>query len=226
MMAKNTLLAFLAVGILIWLPGFAVSASEAETVISQCQERTGMGRESCISFIKKYMNVERCQQYTDYSAEECQKKLEEIRKSPEFNSAAVPPAVETPKPTTSPVQQPPLSFQGKTVSLKEKIQLIRQDKAARFTLIEEEIVRLLRFLEEHGYNTDQLEEKLALFQLKRDVALKGYDQYATLADVPAPERPSLEAPRRVVAQLLHEAADYYRNDLLPAVAAAVATLPE
>ena len=227
MKVKDTLFTLLAVGTIIWSPCFVMAASEAETVIHQCQERTGMGRESCISFIKKYMNVERCQQYTDYSAEECQKKLEEIRKSPEFRDTDVPtPVVETPKEASPRVLNPSPVSQGGMTSLKEKIQIVRQDKAARFLLIEEELTRLVRFLEGQGQDVTQLEHRLMGLGERRDVVLKAYDQYAALADAPVENRPPLGEPRSIVAQLLREAMEYYRGDVLPAFSLAIEAVKE
>lgn len=215
------------IGIIMLFPVFAVTASEADTVIGECQERTGMGRESCISFIKKYMNVERCQQYAKLSVEECQKKLEEIRKSPEFRDANAPASVvETPKEASPHALSPSPISQGGVASLKEKIQTVRQDKAARFLLIEEELTRLVRFLQAQGQDVTQLEHRLMVLSEKRDVVLKAYDQYAALADGPTENRPSLGEPRRIVAKLLYEAMEYYRSDILPAFSLAIEAVQE
>lgn len=205
--------------------GFALASSEADTVIGECQKRTGMGRESCISFIKKYMNVERCQQYAKLSAEQCEQKLEEIRKSPEFREGSGSSTPATPQKTDPQVPRSVKPLEG-TATLTERIKLVRQDKAARFQLVEEELERILRFLRERGVDVAHLENRLTVFREKRDIVLRAYDQYESVASAPAETRPSLAEPKRIVSQLLNDAAAYYRNDLLPDFKKSVDTVQE
>lgn len=216
---------FLLLGTLEVSSGLALASSEADTVIGECQKRTGMGRESCISFIKKYMNVERCQQYAKLSAEQCEQKLEEIRKSPEFRDSAEPSTPVIPQKTGS--QSPRLvkPLEG-TAALTERIKQVRQDKAARFQLVEEELERVLRFLREQGADVAHLENRLMVFREKRDIVLRAYDQYESVASAPIETRPPLAEPKRIVSQLLNDATSYYRDDLLPDFKKSVDTVQE
>lgn len=201
------------------VPGGAVrSASEADAVIGECQKRTNMGRSSCIEFIKKYMSIERCQQYTKLSAVECQKKLEEIRKSPEFQSGGTPPPpTQTTPPSGTPSAQPPsLSpVPSGGTSLQERVFEAKRDREGRFLLIEAETEKVIAFLKERGGEVTPLMERLALFRQKKAAVLSAYDQYADLAAVPLADRPPLEVPRRLVGQVLREAGMYYRSSVLP-----------
>ncbi len=199
-------------------PVFGWAASDAETIIAECQKRTGMGRESCIAFIKKYMSVERCEQYTSLSALECAKKLEELRRTPEFQSNQPDPgsASPVPRPTPQPAPTPSPSPSG---SLRERVLEVKRDKEHRLLLIEEETAKIIQLLEDKGYATDALNERLRLFREKRAAALSAYDQYASFAADPT--RPPLAEPRRLVGQVLNESASYYRTSLLPALREAI-----
>lgn len=205
-------------------PGLLWATTEAETVIGECQKRTGMGRPSCIEFIKKYMNIERCQQYTKLSASDCQKKMEAIKESPEFqpSTKVTVPSTASPAPARVP-DQTQISPGRNTGSLQERVQAVKRDRASRFHVVEEETARIIAFLKEHGQDTGALEEHFAAFQEKREATLSAYDQYGDLAGLPASERPPLSEPRRLVGQVLRDAAAYYRTTLLPELRRALAT---
>lgn len=171
------------------------------------------------------MNIERCQQYAKLSAEQCEQKLEEIRKSPEFRDGAGPSTPVIPQKT-----DPQLSRLAKplerTAALTERIKQVRQDKVARFQLVEEELERVLRFLRGQGADVAHLENHLVVFREKRDIVLRAYDQYESVASAPTEMRPSLAEPKRIVSQLLNDAISYYRNDLLPDFKKSVDTVQE
>ncbi len=216
------LLFFFLFGLNIWIfslgqtPHRVWAASEAETVIAECQKRTGMGRESCIGFIKKYMNIERCQEYTKLGAADCQKKLEDIRKSPEFQSdSRVTPDKGTPQsssPSASPTT-PRAEFVPQT--LKERILQAKQDKEDRFTLLITETRQVMNYLQGQGKDMGVLEERLAFFEQKRQAVIAAYDQYARLGGEPEDKRPPLGQARTLVASVLRDSLEYYRNALLP-----------
>lgn len=200
--------------------GLVSAASDADTVIAECQKRTGMGRESCIAFIKKYMSVERCEQYTSFSAIECAKKLEELRRTPEFQTS--PSGGKTPVPAPAPPSStPPAPVPGlvSTGSLRERVLEVKRDKESRMLLIDEETVKIIELLKASGQDTAELEERLRLFREKRGAVLSAYDQYASFAADPA--RPPLAEPRRLVGQVLDDAIGYYRMSMLPVLRDAV-----
>lgn len=197
-------------GNLVW------AASEAETVIAECQKRTGMGRESCIGFIKKYMNIERCQEYTKLSALDCQKKLEEIRKSPEFQSSSnTPPDKSAPQPSSPLVSPTAPRSEFVPQTLKERILQAKQDKEDRFALLITETRQVMNYLQGQGKDMEVLEERLTFFEQKRQAVIAAYDQYARLGGEPEDKRPPLGEAHDLVASVLRESLEYYRTALLP-----------
>lgn len=179
------------------------------------------------------MNIERCQEYTQFSAEECQKKLEAIRTSPEFQVTSSSPASNTTTalPPASPSSQLPVTLDakpvgGKPLSFQGRVLQVRAEKEKRFLLIEEKLSRLIRFFESQGQATEKLQGELTIFQERRQAVLKAYDQYAQLAGAAPENRPPMEVPRRIVVQLLQDTIEYYRAIVLPVFQKQLEALPD
>lgn len=207
-----TLFFFLIAGI--FAPIVVGAASDdAESVIAECQKRTGMGRESCIGFIKKYMNVERCQQYAKLSASECEKKLEEIRNSPEFQDKPKgSTAPQSPQPVIAPQAPVPV---GAPRTLREQVLAVKRDREERLELIQRETVKVVAFLKERGGEIARLEAALQVFEQKKQATLAAYDQYVRFAELEPSKRPPLSEPRQIVGSLLRETTEHYRTIILP-----------
>lgn len=206
---------------LVVLPGSILAASEAETVISACEQRTGLSAENCISFIKKYMNVDRCRQYTKLSADECEKKLAALRESPEFKGSGTTQSTQNTSslPSSAPSHSGPVSptTPDSNLPLKDQVLIIKQNKEQRFLLIEEETKKVIEYIHQQGQDTALLESKLAHFHEQKDAVLSAYDQYLALAALPRERRPVLDAPKSLVNSVLRDAVLSYRSDLLPAL---------
>lgn len=193
---------------------YAVASSDAETTIAECQKRTGMGRESCIGFIKKYMNVERCQEYTKLSASDCEKRLDNLRKSPEFREPSKGGVTSTPpKRALAPSLPTPLTVSSQG-TLKERIAEVRRDREERFRIIHNETNKVISFLKAQGRDTVALEQHVDVFVQKQQAVLAAYDQYARLAEADPGKRPSLAEPRKIVAEILTDTLQYYRTTVL------------
>lgn len=190
------------------------AASEAETVITECQNRTGMGRESCIGFVKRYMNVERCQQYAKLSASECEQKLERIRQSPEFRDPSLGTIKESitkvlPKPTVS---EAPKS--GGISVFEEAIRSAKQDRVARWQLVQEHTEEVINYIEQRGQGVGSLREMLQTLSLKRQAIVSAYDVVLTTWNS-THDTEAVRVERKKLQETLKDTARYYRDTVLP-----------
>lgn len=207
--------------------GIVLAASnDADLIIAECKKRTRLSETSCLSLIKKYMNVDRCQEYTNLSAKECEEKIKALKEDPKLQGK---PEVQKP-PTitiTPPVPSAP-SVPGivTSVNLRERILRAKHEKEQRFTLIQEETKAMISYLKQAGQDTTSIETMVKEFDQKKQSTLLAYDQYQSIAEsTSSGEDFVLEEPRQTVLRVLRDTTEYYRNTLLPAVRQQVTTLP-
>lgn len=207
--------------------GIVLAASnDADVIITECKKRTGLSETSCLGLIKKYMNVDRCQEYTNLSAKECEEKIKALKEDPKLQRK---PEGQKPPTTTAtpPVPSTP-SVSGivTPINLRERILQAKREKEQRFTLIQEETRVMIAYLKQAGQDTTSIETMMKEFDQKRQSTLLAYDQYQSIAEsMSSGESFALEGPRQTVLRVLRDTTEYYRNVLLPTVRQQVTTLP-
>lgn len=204
------------------LPLWAAT-SDTEVILDECQKRTGLSESGCIEFVKKYMNVERCQQYTSFSAQECEQKITAIREDTRFQS-------DTKKGSSTPEKAPekvdpsrlPSLSRVVPTTLRGRVLEARREKEQRFSLIIDETKAVIEYLKRQGKDTTSLEAALAEFDVKKQATLLAYDRYQSLAEaLHSDDTSALDGPRQTVLQVLYDATGYYRQNMLPVLLQAV-----
>lgn len=153
---------------------FSVDAATAlETVIGECKQRTGFGDATCKTLVKKYMNVERCKEYTGYSDEECAKKIEEIKKDPEFSSGQ--PTSDTP--STSPVSPGIPTSKSRDAST---LSSLREKKERDLLALWKRTEAVTNILKSKGADVSTIENAFPEFQERAEELLAAYDAYITV----------------------------------------------
>lgn len=150
----------------------AEAATVLETIVSECQERTGFGAATCKTLVKKYMNVERCKEYTGYSDEECAKKIEEIREDPEFSENQAVPNVPSAEPS-SPATVVPTSRSHDANTLSSLYEQKERDLLALWQRTE----AMTNILKSKGADTGAVESAFPEFQTRAEELLAAYDAY-------------------------------------------------
>lgn len=209
-------------------PGMLLAASnDADVVIAECKKRTGLSDASCLSLLKKYMTVERCQEYTNLSAKECEEKIKILKEDPKIQGKTEPP--KTPTTPTNPSvtpSTPSVTGGGTSTNLRERILQAKREKEQRFALIEEETKAMIAYLKQVGQDAANLENMMKEFQQKKQSTLLAYDQYQSMAEsASVKESFALEGPRQAVLRVLRDTTEYYRSVLLPEIRQQVTALP-
>lgn len=150
---------------------FSASAATAlETVVGECKQRTGFGDATCKTLVKKYMNVERCKEYTGYSDEECAKKIEEIKKDPEFSAGQS--TSNTPSPSASSPDVPISKSRDMDV-----LSSLREKKERDLLALWKRTEAVTNNLKSKGVDTGAIENTFPEFQEKAEELLAAYDAY-------------------------------------------------
>lgn len=201
-----------------WYPGALLqAASDSDTVINECMQRTGLNESLCINFIKKYMNVERCQDYTKLSASECEKKIAALKTDPKFGGSS---SAASPNPGTQPSQNIHRDSQVNPLrtdfsrELADKILIAKQEKARQFQSIDDMTQALLHYLEKNGQDIHQLKSGLVEFEKKQQTIFAAYDQYQSLVETSAADHTVLTEAHQHIREAQQVAAEYYRTTLL------------
>lgn len=204
-----------------WVEAWAAS-KDANVVISECQKRTGLSETGCISLVRKYMSVERCQSYTNLTAEQCAEKIAELKQDPTFQDSKMPASAPVSTPHPEPTV-PPVATLPPTDPLVGRILDAQREKEHRFTLIQNESKALLDFLKRHGQDTRSLENALAQFEQKKQATLLAYDAYRVrVADTQAYSSEERELTHQTVLETLQAATEHYRTAVLMELRQAVA----
>lgn len=200
-------------------PGSVLAVSDRDLLVGECKKRTGMNESSCVLLLKKYMTVERCQEYTDFSREQCETKIVALKQTDEFRDA--PPQIQNRPDDTKGQSESPVpngaSVDGQTTAttLREKILASKQDKLNSFKRIEDETQALIKYLKNRGQDVTQLEVALVEFTQKKQAVALTYDQYQSLVEAVGQRFPfELSEPRFAVARALQDAAEHYDSVLL------------
>ncbi len=192
---------------------FSASAATAlETVVGECKERTGFGDATCKTLVKKYMNVERCKEYTGYSDEECTKKIEEIKKDPEFSGSQ--PAPSTPSPVPSSPELP-VSKPRDTSTLSS----LREKKERDLLALWKRTEAVTNIMKSKGVDVEKIEATFPEFQERAEELLAAYDSYLavyerTKSDAPAARRSVRLDARARINQAQRALLDHYQVRIL------------
>ncbi len=195
------------------------ASSDADMIIAECKKRTGLSDTSCVSLLKRYMTVERCQEYTKLSAKECEEKIKSLKEDPKFQGKQEAPKTSTSlTPSRSLVPMPPVAVIQPSSNLRERILQAKREKEQRFALIQGETNAMIAYLKEQGRETTNLEVMVKEFEQKKQSTLLAYDQYQSIVEsTSSTENFSLEGPRQTVLRVLRDTTEYYRSVLLPEV---------
>lgn len=179
---------FLLFMIVFWGGGFLtfcvshVSAGTAlDTILGECEKRTGFGESTCLTLIRKNLTLDRCKSYTSFSDEDCQKKIEEIKKDPKF--LGVPPTntFVTPELKVENKEEKPLSVSpqpNRHLSPGE----VRAKKEKQLQMLWQETQILLRNLKARGVDTSVVESHLSEIENRSRDILSAYDAYQSVFD--------------------------------------------
>ncbi len=202
------------------------ASSDADVIIAECKKRTGLSETSCLSLIKKYMTVDRCQEYTNLSAKECEEKIKALKEDPKLQGKSVAQKPPTTGVTPPPAPTPSVPEIATPTNLRERILQAKREKEQRFMLIQEETKAMVAYLKQAGHDTVGIETMMKEFDQKKQSTLLAYDQYQSIAESASSEEGfALDGPRQTVLRVLRDTTEYYRNTLLPAVRQQVTTLP-
>lgn len=146
------------------------AATTLETIISECRQRTGFGDATCKTLVKKHMNVARCKEYTGYSDEECAKKIEEIKRDPEFSIDQEPSNVPSSKPSLPEV--PTLKPRDTNV-----LSSLREGKERDLLALWKRTEAITNILKSKGVDTATIEAAFPDFEKKAEELLAAYDAY-------------------------------------------------
>ncbi|TXH06895.1 MAG: hypothetical protein E6Q06_04735 [Candidatus Moraniibacteriota bacterium] len=154
----------------------ASAATTFETVVGECKKRTGFSDATCKTLVKKYINVERCKEYTGSSDEECAKKIEEIRKDPEFSGVQSSPDL--------PVTTVPLSVKNPVLNPRNTgtVAVLREKKGRDLIELRKRTEALMITLKSKGVDTDSIEAALPEFERNAEALLSAYDAYQAVYD--------------------------------------------
>ncbi len=193
-------------------------ASALETVIAQCRQRTGFGESTCKTLVKKYMNVERCREYTGYSVAECTQKIEEIQRDPDFSSGEVPsspkpsPVTHTSEPALS--NLPPILPRANAT-----LAGLREKKERDMSVLWQRTEAMIALLKDRGIETQLIEAALPELKNRSAELLSAYDTYraayeGTVQDSAATQKPVRRAARERVVQSSRRLVEYYQQSIL------------
>ena len=182
-----------------------------QTVVSECKKRTGFGDATCKTLVKKNMRVESCKRYTNYSDEECAKKVEEIKKDPEFTPDVV--SAPATNPATS-VGLPRISSGGQNIMV-----LIREKKVRDLSALEKRTQTMIDFLNQKGVDTAPIETNFLEFKKRSAILLSAYDTYqaayeGTATDTSAIKRSIRIEARDKVVRAGRDLVDFYQANIL------------
>lgn len=192
---------------------FSVSAATAlETVVDECKQRTGFGDATCKTLVKKYMNVERCKEYTGYSDEECAKKIEEIKKDPEFSAGQTVPNTPSSKPSSSEV---PVVKSHNTTTLSS----LREKKERDLLALWKHTEAVTNILKSKGVDVSAIESAFPEFQERAEELLAAYDSYLavyerTKRDAPAARQSIRLDARGRINRAQRALVDHYQMSIL------------
>ena len=190
----------------------ADAATALETVIGECKQRTGFGDATCKTLVKKYMNVERCKEYTGYSDEECAKKIEEIKRDPEYSSSQ--PASDTPSPSSAPSGLPvSKSRDASTLSS------LREKKERDLLALWKRTEAVTNILKSKGADVNSIENAFPEFQEHAEELLAAYDAYIavcerTKRDAPAARQSIRMDARNRISQAQRSLVEHYQTRIL------------
>lgn len=204
--------------------------SDRDLLVGECKKRTGMNESSCVLLLKKYMTVERCQEYTDFSREQCETKITALKQTDEFRDAPV--QIQNKPNDTQEESGSPLpndaALDGRTTAktLREKILASKQNKLDSFQRIEDETQTLIDYLKQNGQDVTQLELAMVEFSQKKQAVALVYDQYQSLVESAGQRFPfELSEPRLAVARVLHDAVGHYQSVILVNLKHSLSLLP-
>lgn len=195
----------------------AQGATALQTVVAECRQRTGFGESACKTLVKKYMNVERCKEYTGYSDEECVKKIEEIKKDPDFTPSEAAPA---PAPSTTRTPSPSLSELPPILPrTSNTLSGLREKKERDLLALWKRTEAMTNFLKSKGVDTQSIEAAFPEFQNRAEALLTAYDTYRAVYEGTAKDgvttRKSVRAEARgKVIQSMRMLVEYYQKSIL------------
>lgn len=202
------------------------ATDDADVVVAECKKRTGLSDSGCIVLIKKYMTTERCQEYTDLSAKECEKRIASLKEDPKFQGKKETTTPPLSKNTIQPDFEPQAVAYPAPTTLRERILAAKREKEKHFALVQAETEAVIVYLRHNGQDTQILETALREFEQKKRAVFLAYDRYQSIAEsVQSTEGFAFEGPRLTVLEVLRDATGYYRSIVLKELQQAVAHTP-
>jgi hypothetical protein len=202
----------LGVGLVLSLP--ARGATALETVIAECRARTKFSETTCLTLVRKNLNVERCKQYTSWDDAECQKKVEEIKADPKFSSGSV----SSPPKTNSPAAPRSGESVVPPVRSSEAVKRVRSKKESDLILLWQRTEELTGYLKGQGKDVAAIEAHFPEFEQRAETVLAAYDAYLPVFErslgEPALRSSVLPAARSEVQRQLFDLLGFYRSKIL------------
>ena len=198
-------------------PSFIQAATALQMVVAECRQRTGFGDSTCKTLVKKYMNVERCKEYTGYSDDECAKKIEEIKKDPDFSLGGTNPSPVT---TNTKTSGPSLAGLPPIVSrTNNTLAGLREKKEGDLLALWKRTEAMTNFLKSKGVDTQAIEAALPEFQKQSEMLLSAYDTYqaayeGTVTDSAAIRKSVRSDARESVIRSMRGLVEYYQAYIL------------
>lgn len=199
---------------LLFFSASAEAATALETVVAECKQRTGFGDSTCKTLVKKYMNVERCKEYTGYSDDECAKKIEEIKKDPEFSGGATP-TTPTEKPSSPTLSRVPDILPRTSNTLAG----LREKKERDIQALLQRTEAMTSFLKNKGVDTGSIEAAFPELRSRAETLLSAYDTYraaheGTANDTAETRKTVRTNARESVIQAMRNFVEFYQQNIL------------
>jgi hypothetical protein len=214
------LIAFLA-GLSVFLvyPAMHLQAVTAfREVVGECRKRTGFSDATCTTLVRKRLSIESCRKYTDFSDEECAKKIEEIKRDPEYapqGSAGTNPAS-----ITQPAAKPAVTKELSPIAARSNDTPagLQEKKERDIIALVERSEAMVSFLREKSIDMQTIEAQLPESRRKAAVLVSAYATYrevyeGTSKDTPSVKRSLREGARNAVIRAVHDFSDHYRTSI-------------
>ena len=194
-----------------------VSAGTYRVVLDECKKQSGLGEGMCKSLVKNNLNVESCMKRAGLSEKDCVKRIEEIKKDPEFtgvkNIQGTPP-VQSPLPAGRTLTLPQASVQNNDL-----IGRVRSKKELDISELGKRTESLLSFLRSRGVDTVAIEANFPELEKKAAALLSAYDTYraayiGTLKDAASVQSAVRSDARSAVLIAKSDLIEYYRSHIL------------
>ena len=192
-------------------------AGTYRVVLDECKKRTGLGDSMCKSLVKNNLTIESCKERAGLSEADCAKRIEEIKKDPEFTNTKTVSPVPSIEAPTSPARS--LNLPRTSVQNNDVIGKIRSKKEGELSELGKRTELIVASLKGQGIDTKAIESNFPELEKRAADLLSAYDTYRAAYLGTRKDSSSVQASvrgdaRNVVLVARNAFIDYYRLNIL------------